>query len=138
MIEAICKSVRLSDALEKDMIHLFSSVVKPLDYEYSLNVGSRYCVIAVEIDDFLNYVYCFNKSNKTSNYTYPFVSRYPLCLFNIIETEDKSHFDNVIAGSRIFFQEKFLSYYKNWFEAYVDGEPEIESAIRNFVNKKNG
>lgn len=138
MIQAVCQSVRLCDALEKEMLNLFSKVVNPLDYEYSLELGSTYCIIAIEIEGFLNYVYCFNSSNRNSNYAYPFVSRYPLCLFNLNEIGDKIHSDLTITGSKIVFQDKFLSDYRNWFEAYVDGDREIEMAIRNFVEAKDG
>jgi hypothetical protein len=135
MIQAVCKNVRLSDALDTEALYLFSEVVNPLDYEYSLELGSKYCIIGIEIDKLLVYAYCFNCFDKSKNYAYPFVSRYPLCLFDLIETKNRTNYDLVIAEGKISLQEKFLSDYGNWFESYVDGDQKIEMAIGHYFEK---
>lgn len=137
MIQATCKYVRLSDALSKEDQFLFSKVVKPLEYEYSLKIGTNYNIIAIEISNLLIYVYCYNLNIQKNRYEYPFVSRYPLCLFEIISNQNICNMDLAQTEDTIIFQEKFLSNYGAWFERYVDGDPEIETAIKIYVEKNN-
>jgi len=137
MIQATCKHFRLSDALSKENQLLFSKVVKPLEYEYALHIGIRYNIIAIEISNLLIYAYCYDCTNQKHRYEYPFVSRYPLCLFEIISNKNICNMDLVQEEDTIIFQEKFLSNYGAWFERYVDGDPEIETAIKIYVEKNN-
>jgi hypothetical protein len=132
MIKVSCRYLSLSELPETFDTMAYQTMVRPLEYEFSLSRNSVYLVIALLVRKGTTWLYIVLNGSDEEIY---FV---PAALFSFIDT-------SIPLGMNVktIFNpdESFeilpvsLSKIKDWFERYVDGDAQIVEMVKSEILK---
>ena len=132
MIKVFCQYLSLSELPNNIDLMAYNEFIRPLDYEFSLERGAEYLVIAIVERKGIPWLYVTSNNNGDTE-----IDIVPAVLFS---------FDNssIISGMIIRMTNTpqpsleilpvRLSSIDNWFERYIDGDDAVIDIIESEIN----